>query len=80
MLDLARVRDAPISLAIALLTHGYCLEGSGDPAAAVAVQSDAIELGEAIGLGTLIDAARSGLVESITQIAVASRVIPDRPQ
>ena len=43
---------------------------SGDPAAAVAVQSEAIELGEAIGLGTLVDAARAGLVESITQIAV----------
>ena len=71
VVDRARARDAQSSLVTALLTHGCCHEASGDPAAAVAVQSEVIELGEAIGLGTLVDAARAGLVESITQIAVA---------
>ncbi len=71
VVDQARACGARTSLVTALLTHGYCLEGAGDPAAAVVVQSEAIELGEAIGLGTLVDAARAGLVESITQIALA---------
>ena len=71
VVDRARARDAKSSLVTVLLTHGYCLEAAGDPAAAVAVQSEAIEIGEAIGLGTLVDAARAGLVESITQIVVA---------
>ena len=71
VVDRARACDARSSLVTALLTHGYCLEGVGDPAAAMVVQQEAIELGEAIGLGTLVDAARAGLIESITLIAAA---------
>jgi len=48
------------------LVYGFCLEDAG--VAAVGVQSEAVELGESLGAGMLVDGARIGLVESMTQL------------
>jgi predicted ATPase/class 3 adenylate cyclase len=64
-----RERDAQLSLAVALLIYGYCLEGSGNLTRAIAVQSEAIELCERLGAGYLADSARAGLVGAITTLA-----------
>jgi hypothetical protein len=65
----ARAAGAHVSLVVALAVHGYCLEGSGDPAAAISVQTEALDLADALGLGAMVDAARVGLVESMSQVA-----------
>ena len=69
--DRARAAGAQISLVIALIVHGYCLEGSGNPAAAIPVQTEALELADSLGVGAMVDAARVGLVESMTQVAAS---------
>ena len=67
--------DAKLSLASALMTYGYCLEGSGDAGRALAVQSEAIELAEEEGAWLVVDGARSGLVVSIAKLAATD---PDK--
>ena len=56
------------------MVYGFCLEDAG--VAAVGVQSEAVELGESLGAGMLVDGARIGLVESMTQLTAQTGDIP----
>lgn len=70
MVDQARTAGAEIGLSTALLIRGYVLEGAGDLTGALEVQTDAASVGERLGSGLTVDAARAGLVEVVTRLAV----------
>ena len=65
----ARAVGSQVSLAAALLTYGYCLEGLHDLGAAVSVLSESIELSEAAGAWFVVDNSRAALADVITQLA-----------
>jgi hypothetical protein len=55
------------------MDYGYCLESSDDLRNAIAVQSESIEISEAVGAGFLEDAAGVGLVEAIAKLVTTDR-------
>jgi len=65
----AREAGAQLSLAGALVVHGYFLFGLGDVGASLAAQTEALEVSDPAGAWLTVDSARIGQVLAIARIA-----------
>lgn len=65
----AREAGAQLSLAGALVVHGYFLFGLGDVGASLAAQTEALEVSDPAGAWLTVDGARIGQVLAIARIA-----------